>query len=250
MPTLTELVSFCDTRCKRAEYTDFPGAFNGLQVANRGEVTRIGAAVDASLETFRLAAEAGVDFLIAHHGMYWDQPRPLVGSVYEKVKLLLEANCAVYGSHLPLDGDPEIGNAAVLANRLGLEVLRTAFHHEGKPIGLVVRGRPRTELNERLEKEFPRGFTALEFGSEAPAEVAILTGSGSSVVGRLAAEGVDTLITGELRQNHFAQAQEERLNLYLCGHYATEVYGVKALAAEASAQFGVPWQFLDTGCPL
>jgi len=35
--------------------------------------------------------------------------------------------------------------------------------------------------------------------------------------------------------------QEQRLNLYLCGHYATEVHGVKALAAELSAKFGLPW---------
>ncbi|MFR6033352.1 MAG: Nif3-like dinuclear metal center hexameric protein [Bacilli bacterium] len=41
--------------------------------------------------------------------------------------------------------------------------------------------------------------------------------------------GVDTLICGELRQRHYTMAQELRLNLYPCGHYATECFGIMAL---------------------
>ena len=37
-------------------------------------------AVDAGLEPFRKAVSRGVDFLIVHHGMYWDMPRPLTGA--------------------------------------------------------------------------------------------------------------------------------------------------------------------------
>jgi putative NIF3 family GTP cyclohydrolase 1 type 2 len=62
--------------------------------------------------------------------------------------------------------------------------------------------------------------------------------------------GTDTLITGELRQEHFNLAQEEGLNLYLCGHYATERYGVTALAGKMASQFGIPSVFLKTSCPL
>jgi putative NIF3 family GTP cyclohydrolase 1 type 2 len=58
------------------------------------------------------------------------------------------------------------------------------------------------------------------------------------------------LVTGELREEWFNYAQENRLNLYLCGHYATEVHGVRALAAELSARFGLPWKFIATENPL
>jgi putative NIF3 family GTP cyclohydrolase 1 type 2 len=34
------------------------------------------------------------------------------------------------------------------------------------------------------------------------------------------------------------------VNLYLGGHYATEVWGVKALAAYVEERFGLPWSFL------
>src|ERR1035437_8116411 len=79
MTKLNDLVAYCDKRTRLARFKDSPGAFNGLQVANDGQVTRIGAAVDAGLVPFRHAVDAGVDFLIVHHGMYWGMPRSPTG---------------------------------------------------------------------------------------------------------------------------------------------------------------------------
>ena len=42
MASLDELVTYCNDRTRLTAYTDAPGAKNGLQVANRGTVTRIG----------------------------------------------------------------------------------------------------------------------------------------------------------------------------------------------------------------
>lgn len=250
MASLTDLVSYCDQRTRRSEFIDAPGAFNGLQAANDGRTTRIGAAVDAGVVPFRLAAEAGVDFLLVHHGMYWDMPRPLTGAAYERVATLLRANCALYSSHLPLDAHPEIGNNALLARQIGLAPIRGFMPNPGGDIGLIASGPDsRSELRRRLEKLYPRTL-ALEFGPERPAEVALCSGSGNSALAALAGTGVRTLITGELREEHFNRAQEEGLNLYLCGHYATEVHAVRALAAELSEKFGLPWTFLPTGNPL
>ena len=63
-------------------------------------------------------------------------------------------------------------------------------------------------------------------------------------------EKVDTFITGELKQNHFNLAQEMKLNIYTCGHYATETFGVTALAHEVAETFHIPFEFVDTQCPL
>lgn len=231
-------------------FTDYPGALNGLQVANTGTVRKIGAAVDAGLEPFRRAAAAGVDFLIVHHGLFWDPPRPWTGLLYEKLDVLMRANLAVYSAHLPLDAHPDLGNNAVLARRLKLEPARGFMPFEGRDIGLIARHQgTRAELRRRLESLFPR-VTAIEFGSDAPAQVAVLSGGGYSVGQELAAAGVDTFITGELKEHFFNRAQEERLNLYTCGHYATEVFGVCALAEELAARFGLPWEFIATQNPL
>ena len=62
--------------------------------------------------------------------------------------------------------------------------------------------------------------------------------------------GSDTLITGELKQHFYNVAQEQGINLYACGHYATETFGVDALAREVSSKFDLHYQFIATDCPL
>ena len=250
MPQLAELVAYCDRRTRRTAFKDYPGAANGLQVANDGRVTRIGAAVDAGLVPFQHAAAAGVDFLIVHHGLFWSPLQPLTGPAYAKVATLIRANCALYSSHLPLDAHPRIGNNAGLARGLGLRTTRPFLEHEGEAIGRVARwGRTRQILRRRLEAAYPR-VVAVECGGARPANIAFCSGSGGSAVPELASAGADTLVTGELDERWFNFAQEHRLNLYLCGHYATEVHGVRALAAELAEKFRLPWQFITTDNPL
>ena len=247
---LETLVDYCDRRTRRTAFKDAPGAFNGLQVANSGRVTRIGAAVDVGVVPFQQAVAAGVDFLIVHHGLYWDMPRPLVGSAYERVATLVQGNCALYSNHLPLDGHPEIGNNALLARQLGLKPKRPFLVRDGEAIGCIAPSRQsRAALRTRLERHYRR-VIAIEYGSASPRAVAFCSGSGNSAVPELGPAGVDTLVTGELREEWFTRAQEEKLNLYLCGHYATEVHAVQALAAELARKFRLPWQFIATDNPL
>ncbi len=248
--SLADLVNYCDARTRRTAYKDSPGAFNGLQLANEGQVTRIGAAVDAGATPFRKAVEAGVDFLIVHHGMYWDMPRPLTGPAYERVATLIRGGCALYSNHLPLDGHPEIGNNAILARELGLIPQRPFIVREGEPIGWIsAYSSDRDALRSQLAALYPR-MIAIEFGSPAPREIAFCSGSGNSAMAELLLAGVDTMVTGELSEQNFNLAQENKLNLYLCGHYATEVHGIKALAAELAAKFNLPWEFIATENPL
>ena len=250
MPTLSDLVAYCDQRTRRAAFKDAPGACNGLQLANDGRVTKIGAAVDAGVVPFQLAVAAGVDFLIVHHGMYWDMPRPLTGAAYARVTTLVRGNCALYSNHLPLDGHPRLGNNALLAKQLGLKPSRSFLVRDGEPIGCIARSRlTRAAIRAKLERLYPR-VIAIEYGSATPPAVAFCSGSGYSAVPELGPAGVDTLVTGELREDCFNRAQEEKLNLYLCGHYATEVHGVKALAAELAKKFRLPWEFIATENPF
>lgn len=248
--SLDDLVLYSDQRTRRSAFKDAPGAFNGLQVANNGRVTKIGAAVDAGTVPFQQAVAAGVDFLIVHHGMYWDMPRALVGPAYERVATLVRGNCALYSNHLPLDGHPEIGNNALLARQLGLRRTRPFLVRDGEPIGCVADTRiDRAVLRARLERLYPR-VVAIECGRRSPRGVAFCSGAGNSAVPELLAAGVDTLVTGELREEFFNRAQEEKLNLYCCGHYATEVHAVQALAAELAKKFKLPWEFIRTENPL
>ena len=250
MASLQKITAFCDKRTRRHEIKDFKGACNGLQFENKGVIQKVGASVDAGLIPFQKAVDRNVDLLIVHHGMYWSPLQPITGVKFQKVNTLLNGGLAVYSSHLPLDCHSEIGNNALLAKEIGLQPTGTFLDYEGTDIGLITEGISRLDLIEKLQNTFDDKVQSIEFGSEKPNKIAILTGSGSSAVSELKRIGVDTLITGELRQNHYNQAQEEGLNLYLCGHYATEVYGVCALAKEISQKFEIPWEFIATDCPL
>ncbi len=250
MASLDELVAYCNDRTRLTAYSDAPGAKNGLQVANNGTVTKIGAAVDAGLVPFRRAVEAGVDFLIVHHGMYWDMPQLLTGPVYARVKTLLDGNCALYSNHLPLDGHAEIGNNALLAKQLGLVPDQPFMIHEGEAVGCSAPWTgSRDDLRTALEAQYDR-VVAINCGSAAPRRIAFCSGSGNSAMKDLIKTDIDTMVTGELREEWFNVAQERGLNVFLCGHYATEVHAVQALATELAAKFNLPWEFIRTENPL
>lgn len=252
MPRLSEIVEFCDHHTRQKTIKDFPGAHNGLQIENNGVVTKIAAAVDAGQIPFEKTIEAKADFLICHHGVFWNALAPLTGNHYKKVKTAIDANLAVYSSHLPLDCHPEIGNNALLAKAIGLKKTSHFLSYEGTDIATITAGLKggRKELAQKLQALFPNTYQAIEYGSEQPERIAILTGSGQSAVDQLRANQIDTLVTGELRQHHFNMAQELELNLYPCGHYATEVFGVKALAEKVSQHFKIDWCFIETSCRL
>lgn len=252
MPRLSDIVEFCDVYTRQRTIKDFPSAHNGLQIENNGTVTKIAAAVDAGQIPFEQAISAKIDFLICHHGIFWNAPAPLTGHNRKKIKTALDGNLAVYGAHLPLDCHPEIGNNALLAKALDLTKIDSFLPYERTDIATIVAGPDggRQELAKRLKALFPNTFGAIEYGSRHPKRIAILTGSGQSAVDQLQVNDIDTLITGELRQHHFNMAQELGLNLYPCGHYATEVFGVKALAEKVSEQFNVEWSFIETDCLL
>ncbi len=247
---LRHVTRFCDALTNRREVPDFSDARNGLQHRGRPRVRKVGAAVDAGTEVFKAAAKRGVDFLIVHHGMHWKPVSPARTVASARRAALRRSGLSLYSSHLPLDAHPVIGNNALIAADLGLRVIDWFVDYEGLPIACVCRGIPRATLRRRLKASYPGTFKAIEFGSARPSRIAILSGSGRSALPCLRDAGCDTLITGELREEHFNEAHEQRWNLYPCGHYATETWGVKALAAAVSAEFGVPWEFIGTGNPL
>lgn len=241
---------FCDLLTNRKAIKDFEGSRNGLQHRGTKTIRKIGAAVDAGARVFELAAKRGVDFLIVHHGMYWRPVSPEREVRKLRQATLKQTGLSLYASHLPLDAHPAIGNNALIAADLGLKVIDWFVDFEGLPIACICRGIPRATLNKRLKQAYPKTYKGIEFGSTRPKKIAILSGSGRSALEHLKAEGCDTLITGELREEHFNEAHEQGWNLYPCGHYATETWGVKALAAAVSAEFGLPWEFISTDNPL
>lgn len=243
---LAAIVKHCDKVLRTTAIGDYAGAANGLQVDGRGPITKIAAAVDASLATVRLAIAARADLFVVHHGLFWSPAHPWTGKRYELLRLLLENNLAIYSSHLPLDAHPKLGNNAQLCAALGLRKLMPFFESHGQPIGLQTRTKiSRTELTARLARATGAQPRLLPGGKEICRRIGVVTGGAGNDLKLAAAAGVDTFITGEGAHWTFALAEELGLNVFYAGHYATETFGVKALAAELSRKFKVPWTFLD-----
>ena len=243
---LAAVVKHCDQILHTWEIGDYDGAVNGLQMENSGTVTRIAATVDASLATVRLAVAAKADLLIVHHGLFWSKTHPWTGKKHELLRLLVENNLAVYSSHLPLDAHPQLGNNAQLCAALGLKNLKPFFTSHGQAIGFRAQAKiSRAELAEKLARATGAKPTILPGGNELCHHIGVVTGGAGADLALAAAEGVDTFITGEGPHWTFALAEELGLNVFFGGHYATETFGVKALAAELAKQFKLPWVFLD-----
>jgi dinuclear metal center YbgI/SA1388 family protein len=244
--SLAAIVKHCDKILRTRAIGDYDGAVNGLQVENSGVVTRLAATVDASLATVELAIAAKADLLIVHHGLFWSPRQPWTGKNYELLRRLAENNLAVYSSHLPLDTHPKLGNNAQLCAALGLKNLEPFFASHGQNIGFKSQMKiSRNALAEKLARATGAKPKIIPGGKEICACIGVVTGGAGAELKQAAAEGVDTFITGEGPHWTFALAEELGLNVFYAGHYATETFGVKALAAELAKKFGLPWNFLD-----
>lgn len=244
--SLAAIVKHCDRILRTAEIGDYDGAVNGLQVENRGDVTRIAATVDASLATVKLAIAARADLLLVHHGLFWNPSHPWTGKRYELIELLVESNLAVYGSHLPLDAHPRLGNNARLCAVLGFKKLKPFFPSHGQCIGFQTTARiPRTELAKRLQSATGMKPLLIPAGPPVCRRIGVVTGGAGAELNEAARDGVDTFVTGEGPHWTYALAEELEVNVLYGGHYATETFGVKALAAHLARKFGLSWTFLD-----
>lgn len=245
--TLDEIVRFLDGYLGVEDFPDYPNALNGLQVEGPETVARVAVAVDAS-EAVIAKAGAWADLLVVHHGLFWGGLRPLTGPYYRRTKGLIESRTALYAVHLPLDGHAEVGNAAILARKCGVRALEPFREYRGSPTGFMgeVPATPLRGLRESLAEVLGGPVRVVPGGPEQVTRVGVATGGGASGLADGWAAGLDVLITGEATHHHSIDAREVGVSLLLGGHYATEVWGVRAVAGLLEDRFGVRSRFVDS----
>ncbi len=244
--SLKDLVEYLDDYLALSEVPDAPGALNGLQVENSGAVGRIAAAVDACQATIDAAVTSGANLLLVHHGLFWGDVQPVTGRQWRRLSKLLAHDLAVYSAHLPLDCHSEVGNNIVLATALGVRQPEAFGEYHGTPVGVMgdvsVSRDSFVELVTSVIGGEPQLIAA---GPSEVKRVGVITGAAGSMIGEARAAGVDTFVTGEGGHHTYFDAEEEGINVIYAGHYATEIFGVKALAKHIEERFGIPWQFVD-----
>jgi dinuclear metal center YbgI/SA1388 family protein len=253
MATAPEIAAFADTLLSTRDVPDSPGALNGLQVEGEGPVAAIAAAVDFSSRSVRGALARGANFLILHHGAFWNSPERMTGARYRLFRTVLESKLAVYSSHIPLDCHPSLGNNVLLAKQFDLEPDGKFCHYREIQIGVTGEAKlPLAELVERVRIFAEQNGGQIRHtpfdANRITGRWAICSGAGadSSSLQEARERGVSVLIVGEGAHHTAVAAEENGLVVIYAGHYATETPGVQALAKALSEQFHLPWHFIPT----
>jgi len=224
-------------------------SLNGLQVDNDGsEFGKIAFAVDAGLEVFKRAADAGAGMLFVHHGLFWGTHLSLVGGHRERLKFLLDHNMALYAAHLPLDQHPQHGNNAIIAELLGIQNKEPFGLSGGIKVGYKGKLTQPLSTEEAAKKisfmnHPPLGVFSL--GKKENLSAAVVSGGAAKIAFEALDEGIDLYVSGEASHSVYHHALEGRLNFIAGGHYSTEVWGVRRLMEECVKQLGLEAEFID-----
>jgi len=246
---LQTLVSFLDKELDVAAFED--ASHNGLQVERTGPVSRIAVGVDASMAFFERAAGQGAELLICHHGLSWgDSLKRITGLNYQRLRFLVEHNMGLYACHLPLDAHPRLGNNARICDALGLQERQPFGDYHGMTIGfrgVLPAPMPYAAFKRRVHEIMGNTVGTMEFGRDEVRTVAVVSGGAADGVAEAGEGGVDVYLSGEPKLEAYSVAQEHRIHVIFAGHYATEVFGVKAVAELLNARFEVEAGFIDMG---
>lgn len=245
---LESLLQYLDEYLGIPEHPDYSNALNGLQVGGPAEVHHLVAAVDASEASVREAVARDADLLLVHHGLFWDGLRPLTGRLLRRVRPLILNEVGLVSIHLPLDAHPDVGNCALLGRALELELEGRFGDYKGADVGWWGRLRDPLgagALRDLLAQVVGGPVRLIPGGPEEVRTVGVVTGGGAGFARDAAERGLDALVTGEGAHHSYFDAMELGVHLLMGGHYATEVFGVQALARHLADRFDLTWEFVD-----
>ncbi|MGO8692746.1 MAG: Nif3-like dinuclear metal center hexameric protein [Rectinemataceae bacterium] len=224
-------------------------SLNGIQVGRKdGQIDHVAFAVDACAETIRRAAQAGARLLFVHHGFFWGTNLRIEGALLERMRLLLEADMALYACHLPLDAHPELGNNAVLARMLGLSAIEPFGEHRGVRLGFSGTLEAPIDFAEAVKRVLPDGSpprSTIPGRGGTIRRAAVVSGAAPFEVLQAIESGMDLYVTGEPSHSVYHAVVESGINFIAAGHYATEVWGVRAVAERLARDTGIRCTFVD-----
>ncbi|MCK5473842.1 MAG: Nif3-like dinuclear metal center hexameric protein [Candidatus Aenigmarchaeota archaeon] len=236
MTSLDKIVAFLDNYLDTKNILD-KWTVNGLVINNKNEIKIIALAVDPCMEVLEKAKKENCDLLITHHGLFLDNKN--LNEVAKKRKDFLEKNSiSLFVSHHPLDVHKDIGNSKIMADILDLKNQKPFFKMDEHFYGVAgFLDIDLSRLKIKTTQKIGSILASHEFGSKTVKRIAIVSGSGADAIHQMKNENIDTLITGNPKHNEFYAARELKINVIYAGHYATEVFGIKAIGEKLKNEF-------------
>ncbi|WP_322628169.1 Nif3-like dinuclear metal center hexameric protein [Halothiobacillus sp.] len=245
----SDLLSFCDTLLESPGMPDY--TTNGLQVEGCARISHIVTGVTACQDLIDAAIDLRAGAVIVHHGYFWkNEPAPIVGMKYRRIAALIKHDINLLAYHLPLDRQPEFGNNAAFAARLGLSDCSLFGAQALALAGTLAQPCSVAELGRRLDQALGRTPLVVGPADRSLRRIGLCTGGAQDYIAEAAALGLDAFISGEISERTTHVAREEGIVYFAAGHHATERDGVRLLGERIAAQFDVMVTFVDIDNPV
>ena len=195
----------------------------GILVGGKNKsVSKILLTLDVTREAVDQAVKIGAELIVSHHPVIFNPMKRITDDslVYE----LIRNDISVISAHTNLD-KAEGGVNDALALKLGLKDIQSVDSDDPEESGLGRIGRVAETDVRSFAATVKKLLNAdgVEFSGKVPVKnVCVVGGSGGSSLVDAKKAGADTLVTGEAKYNHFADAIEMGMNLVVAGHYHTE----------------------------
>jgi len=253
MITCRQLNDYFQVLLRPETYTDY--CPNGLQIEGAEQIECIAFAVSATRDSINRAVQYKADALVVHHGLFWTfhGAKPLTGAFAQRVLPLVKNNINLFGYHLPLDGHPDIGNAAVLGRMIACNQQQPFGDYKGSATGVKgVFDEPLTaiQLQQKLADVLKHNVIVATPDRNVLIRTAgIITGGANSEWRQAERQQLDAYITGEISEHDWHESQEAGIHMFAGGHHATEQFGIQALMEKVCQHFDVDCIFIDSENP-
>lgn len=245
-----KITNYLNELFQEVNFPDY--SYNGLQFEGKEKIKKIISGVDGTVEFFKEAIKRNADFVVVHHGIFWKGAEwtKLDRFAQEIMRVLSHGELNLFAQHLPLDAHPKLGNNVLLAKAIKAKVIAPFGGSREPKIGTLAKF-PKpitiTELKAVIEKNIGPITTHLDFGKKKIQTIGIVSGGGwSSVMDPLVYDGeVDVILTGEVIHQGVPPCRDRKIHMISAGHYATEVFGVRALGEHLAKKFKLEHEFID-----
>lgn len=242
MTTVASVTSFLERYAplELAEEWDNVGLLVGDPTAS---VERVMTCLTVTPASAAEAVEEQADLIVAHHPLPFRPLNRLTPDVVAGRLLLqlMRAGVAIYSPHTAFDS-AEQGINQRLAEGLELTNIAPLVPHAagggagrcGELASEMSLGNLADRVKLLLHVE---GLHRVGDATRPVRRVAVACGSAGEFLPTALEMGCDCFLTGEARFHTCLEAEAEQIGLLLAGHYATERFGIEALAADLARQF-------------
>jgi len=243
---------YLDNLLKVNDFKDY--CPNGLQIQGKDAVNHLVTGVTINQELINQAIAIQADGILVHHGMFWKGDDFCIREIKkQRIQSILAYDINLWAYHLPLDAHPIYGNNACLANMFNFKV-DSNFGDQNLGCLYNVQQEDYTwqKLSQKIQQHLNNkilviGNTSKDYNIKT---IAWCSGGAQSYFLDAIHAGCNVFISGEISEQYVHIAREYDVLYMVCGHHATERYGVQAIGNHLKDKYGIKHTFVDIASPI